>query len=188
MIKIFDELFKYLFNFEGYLKDLLENKTKIEVLGMIGLIFTFFSTLFMLSSRLDVGIITSIAVLLLNMIYTIFIIGLLLVIGKRNQVPSYNVFWFFFSVGLIDILVILSYPLTLVIGFLKPLILFTTFVLKVYYLIVGNSKIFNISKGTSFIALLSPYVVILIFFILIITSSYITLSGIINDIESILKF
>lgn len=188
MSRIFEEILKYLFNFKSYLNELLEGKTKIEVLGIIGLIFTFFSTLFILSSKLDVGIVLSTMVLVLNLIYAIFIIGLLGVIGKESKIPAYSVFWFFFSVGLIDIFVILLYPIMLLLGFLKPLIFFIVLVLKIYYLVVGNSKIFNISKGTSFLAILSPYVVVLIFFILMITSSYITISGIISDIENSLKF
>ncbi|MGB9620908.1 MAG: hypothetical protein ACPL4C_00535 [Brevinematia bacterium] len=188
MNRVFDEIIDYIFNFEKYLNDLLEGNRRIENLGLIGLVITFFGSLFSLSSRLDIGVIVSTLFILVNVVYATFVIGLLAIIGKENQISTPRIFWFFFSVGLFDIFVILFYPLSLFLRFLMPVIVLVIIVLKLYYLIKGIARFFKISRGTSLVALVSPYLLLLILIILLLTSSYITISGVLSDIESSIMF
>lgn len=151
------------------------NDIDIEKLGIVGALLTFFSVA--VSVRIDVGFWMGFAFIILAFVYAIFVIGFLMAIGRKPSIDVPKVFWFFFSVGIIDALVIAFLPLSLLVGWLGSILSLVTVGLKIYYLVIGVSKIFNVSRSFAFIVLFSPYVVILVVIVLLLISSYTTISG-----------
>ncbi|MCS7299867.1 MAG: hypothetical protein RMJ37_07950 [Spirochaetia bacterium] len=161
----------------------LNDDIDIERLGIVGLVLTFFSVV--VSARIDVGFWIGFTFVVLAFTYAIFVIGFLMAIGRKPSIDVPKVFWFFFSVGIIDALVIAFLPLSALVGWLGSLLSVVALGLKIYYLMIGVSKIFNISRSFAFIVLFSPYVVILVVLVLLLISSYTTISG---ALESMIEF
>ncbi|MFN4245832.1 MAG: hypothetical protein ACK4F9_06800 [Brevinematia bacterium] len=149
------------------------NPADVEKLGIIGATTTFLSIV-LSYSKINIGILLGLSYVLLMVIYAIFIIGISVSIGKKPVIEIPKIFWFLFSIGIIDILTILTFPISIVIKPLFFITLLVIFTIKLYYLIVGISKLFEIPKSTAFFIIISPYIVIGIFIIFTLISSYTT--------------
>ncbi|MEN2997973.1 MAG: hypothetical protein ABDH28_02920 [Brevinematia bacterium] len=160
------------------------DSVEIEKLGIIGGISTFFASLFGLFSRIDIGILGASIYLLFALIYAVFVIGFSLVIGKKPSIDTPKVFWFLFSIGIIDLLVIIFFPISLLARWVMSIVVAVVFFIKLYYLITGISTIFRIPRSTAFLIILSPHILAGVILMLVLTSSYVTISG---ALESLLR-
>lgn len=172
----------YFTNPAGTIEKAVNNSLEAEKLGIVGLVMMFFSTLFTSPSRIDTGVLLTLVYILLVIVYTVFIIGFAVSMGKKPIIDIPKVFWFLVSIGIVDALVILFFPLSLVAGWVMPLALGVVFFVKLYYLIGGISAIFRVSKSTALVIILSPYVIVGVLMLLFLVSSYITLSGAVETV------
>ncbi|MCX8029537.1 MAG: hypothetical protein N2712_06035 [Brevinematales bacterium] len=177
-------IIEYFTNPQETINNISEDRVEIEKLGVIGIVFSFFALVFQSSNRIDTSILAGTIFILLALIYTVFIIGFSLSIGKKPLIDTPKVFWFLFSVGIIDLAIIIIFPLSFIANWILGIVALGVFIFKLYYLIVGISRIFQIAKSTAILILLSPYIIIAVILILILVSSYITISGAIQDVVS----
>jgi hypothetical protein len=170
--ELFDEIVSYLFSLDKYLKDLKEKRT--EILGLIGITVSFLSYL-ILESNIEVGFWLGIINLTVGVIYALLIVGISWVLSKSTYLHPAQVFWFMFSVGIIDSLVIFSISLKFLVPQLFFLIVIAVVITKIFYLTKGLSTIFNIPKTTSLVILASPYVLTLIIILVGLVVTYFSL-------------
>jgi len=174
IVTLFDDIISYVFSLNKYLNDLFSNKRRVELIGLLGLTFSFLSYI-ILAGSLEIGLWLSVINLIVGVVYALLVIGTALVLSKVTELHPAQVFWFIFSVGIFDSIIILF----IVFKFLYPplftLILLSVIILKIYYLIKGTSVVFNVSKSTSFIILISPYILVLIIFLISLIITYISL-------------
>ena len=156
--------------------------TNIEKLGIIGAITTFISVL-LTYSKINIGMIMGITYIILLTMYTIFVIGVTLSIGKKPVIEVPKVFWFFLSIGIIDNLLIIVFPISILVKPLFSITIFLVLAIKIYYLIVGTSILFKVSKSTALLIVISPYVIIGILGIFALISSYTTITEMLEWIE-----
>lgn len=172
----------YFLDPKGTIEKISKGHLPIEKLGIIGLFTMFFSFLFSYFSRIDTGIIGSTLFIISVIIYSIFIVGFSLAIGKKPSIDVPRIIWFLLSIGIIDIIIILLFPLSFIAKWILNISLIVVFFIKLYYLIMGISIIFRVSKSTAFLIILSPYIIIGIILLLTLISSYFAISGAIEEL------
>lgn len=177
MINIMNSILEYFLNPRDTIERIANDSIEIEKLAVIGTLSYLISTTITLFSRVDTGFLGSILVLISSIIYGIFVIGFALVIGKTPSISTPKVLCFLLSLGIIDLITITLFPISIVVSWILNLGILTIIALKIYYLIYGISRIFNIPKSSSILIILSPYIIFIIALIVFLFSSYTVISG-----------
>jgi len=141
---------------------------------IIGITVSFLSYL-VLETNIEVGFWLGITNLTVGVIYVLLIVGISWVLSKSTHLHPAQVFWFMFSVGIIDSLIIFSVPLKFLIPQFFAIIVVAVIITKIFYLTKGLSTIFNIPKTTSLLILASPYVLALIVILVSLVVTYLSL-------------
>lgn len=183
MIKIMYSILDYFLTPKKTIENIANDSIEIEKLAIVGIISYLIATTITFFSRVDTGLIGSTFFLISSIIYGIFIIGFALIIGKNPSISAPKILCFLLSLGIIDLIVVSLFPISLLANWILDIGILTTIFLKLYYMIYGTSKIFNIPKSSSLLIILSPYIIFAIIVILLLFSSYIVISGALESLN-----
>ncbi len=176
MKRVIDFTYKFFFNFREFLDEIQNDSSVLPTLGVVGIIVSYFSS-FLYSERIDVALLSPLLGIIVYFTFITFLIGIVILMGKKSVIETSNLLWFFFSLGLIDILWIVLWGLIAFVN-LKFFIFLVTFTWKLVYATIGLSRFINTSKGTALLIILSPTVIIGIILIIVLAIGYYSLQGI----------